>query len=68
MFFVLAITLWSLVLQIKSAFGAADATTVQTINGIVSLTLLGLAGALMVFGARALLEPQGSSGNPQPVS
>jgi carbon starvation protein len=68
MFFVLAITLWSLILQIKSAFGAEGATTVQTINGVVSLTLLGLAAALIVFGARALLEPQGPTSNPQPVS
>jgi carbon starvation protein len=56
MFFVLTITLWSLVLQIKAAFGADDASMVQLINGFVSLTLLGLAGALMMFGGRALLE------------
>lgn len=66
MIFVLTITLWSLVLQIKSAFGAADATTVQVINGVVSLTLLGLAAALIAFGARALLEPQTPAGDLQP--
>ncbi len=56
MMFVLTITLWSLVLQIKTAFSAENATTIQLINGVVSLTLLGLAGALIMFGTRALLE------------
>jgi carbon starvation protein len=58
MFFVLAITLWSLVLQIKTAFGAESPSNIQVINGVVSLTLLGLAAALIVFGGRALLEPE----------
>jgi carbon starvation protein len=58
MFFVLTITLWSLLLQIKTAFSLDNATTIQLINGVVSLTLLGLAGALIMYGARALLEPQ----------
>jgi carbon starvation protein len=58
MFFVLLITLWSLVLQIKAAFGADSPTNIQLINGFVSLTLLGLAAALIMFGGRALLEPE----------
>jgi carbon starvation protein len=57
MLFVLSITLWSLALQIRSAFGAESPTTVQLINGVVSLVLLGLAGAFIAFGARALLGP-----------
>jgi carbon starvation protein len=68
MFFVLTITLWSLVLQIKAAFGADSPANVQIINGAVSVTLLGLAAALIVFGVRALLEPAGSRGDLQPVS
>jgi carbon starvation protein len=57
MLFVLSITLWSLALQIRSAFGAESPTTVQLINGVVSIVLLGLAGAFIAFGARALLGP-----------
>jgi carbon starvation protein len=56
MIFVLGITLWSLVLQVKSAFGTAGGM-VQTLNGVVSLALLGLAAALIWFGLRALTEP-----------
>jgi len=58
MVFILTITLWSLALQIKAAFAATDASTVQIINGFVSLTLLGLAAALIAYGTRALLEPE----------
>lgn len=66
MVFILGITLWSLVLQIRTAFGAGDASMVQLINGVVSLTLLGLAGALIVYGARALFEPDGATVDLQP--
>jgi carbon starvation protein len=54
MFFVLGITLWSLLLQAQAAF-AASGNAIQTINGVVSLLLLALAGALIWFGGRALL-------------
>jgi carbon starvation protein len=60
MIFVLGITLWSLVLQAQAAF-APGGTTIQTINGVVSIVLLGLASALLWFGGKALL---GSSGGP----
>jgi carbon starvation protein len=53
--FVLGITLWSLVLQMQSAFGGS-ATTIQLINGAVSVLLFVLAIALIVFGAKALLS------------
>ena len=54
MVFVLGITFWSLVLQAQAAF-AAGGTTIQTINGVVSLLLLALASALLWYGGRALL-------------
>jgi carbon starvation protein len=54
MFFVLGITLWSLLLQAQAAF-ATTGNAIQTINGVVSLLLLALAGALIWFGGRALL-------------
>jgi carbon starvation protein len=58
MVFVLTITLWSLVLQIHAAFSTDAATTVQTINGVVGVALLGLAGVLLALGARAMLDPR----------
>jgi carbon starvation protein len=68
MIFVLTITLWSLVLQIKAAFGADSPSNVQVINGVVSITLFGLAVALIIFGVRALLGPTSERGDLQPVS
>jgi carbon starvation protein len=55
MIFILGITLWSLVLQIQLGFSAGS-TTIQKVNGSVSVLLLVLAVALIWFGARALLE------------
>jgi carbon starvation protein len=63
MVFVLGITLWSLVLQVNAAF-ATSGGALQTINGVVSLLLLGLAGALIWFGVRALLERAPAAGVP----
>ncbi|MBL8912980.1 MAG: carbon starvation protein A [Archangium sp.] len=54
--FVSIVTLTSLVLQMKAAL-AADATTVQRVNGVVALALFALAGHLLFLGARALLRP-----------
>lgn len=64
MVFVLGITLWSLVLQAKAAFTNAG-TTIQTINGVVSVLLLGLAAALIWFGVRALAETGPESAEPR---
>jgi carbon starvation protein len=57
--FVLGITLWSLVLQMQSAFGGG-ATSIQLINGAVSVLLFVLALALIVFGGKALLSDEGA--------
>jgi len=56
MVFVLAITFWSLVLQAQAAF-TTGGTTIQIVNGVVCLLLLGLASALLWFGGKALLSP-----------
>ena len=53
MFFVLTITLCSLVLQITAAFGD-DASGVTTLNGIVALILMGLAAFLLTEAARSV--------------
>jgi carbon starvation protein len=54
--FVAAVTVSSLALQIHDGF-SAGATTTQTLNAVVAAVLLGLAGALFAFAARALLAP-----------
>jgi carbon starvation protein len=54
MFFVGAVTVTSLVLQIRDAFGAA-ATSAARLNGGVCVVLLTLALTLFVMGARVLL-------------
>jgi hypothetical protein len=53
MFFVLTITLWSLVLQISAALGDG-ATNAAAVNGIVALTLLGLAAFLLMEAIRSV--------------
>jgi hypothetical protein len=55
MVFVAAVTAVSLVMQIHSGLLLPEASPVERINGGVSLVFLGLASALMYFGARALL-------------
>jgi carbon starvation protein len=56
MLFVSAVTVSSLVLQIREGlFGAAPSAVVR-VNGVVSLVLLGLASTLFFFGVRALRE------------
>ena len=59
MLFVLTITLWSLLLQIKAGF-AAGSTAIQTINAAVSVVLFVLAVGLNFHGLRALFgrEPE----------
>jgi carbon starvation protein len=67
MLFVLSITLWSLVLQLKplvDVLRGAPITAVGLINGIVSLLLLLLACTLLGQGARAMLKPD----RPTPVA
>ncbi len=51
--FLLVMTTWSLLLQAKSALVGAQ-SRVAFVNGLVALALVGLAGALVVFSARAL--------------
>lgn len=53
--FILAITVTSLILQIKTALGGD--VPGATMNGVVSSLLLLLAGAMLVMGARALVQP-----------
>ncbi|MBM4244546.1 MAG: carbon starvation protein A [Deltaproteobacteria bacterium] len=61
MVFVLTITVWSLVLQITTAFGALAGGTggfdTTTLNGIVAVALMALAALLLADGARALRAP-----------
>jgi carbon starvation protein len=61
MLFVMTITLWSLGIQAQTALTAIARTGLSiepnTMNGIVSLLLLGLAGLLVVESGRALLQP-----------
>lgn len=55
MIFLMTITVWSLILQAKNAFGTATlALNVTLINGVVALLLLALAGVLVGFGMQAL--------------
>ncbi|HEY8514240.1 MAG TPA: carbon starvation CstA family protein [Candidatus Binatia bacterium] len=61
MVFVMAITVWSLVIQARQAFtalanGAAGFDT-TTINGVVAVLLIALAGMLTVEAARELRAP-----------
>jgi carbon starvation protein len=55
MFFVLTITLWALVLQISAALGDG-ATNAAALNGIVALTLLGLAAFLLTEAIRSVVN------------
>jgi carbon starvation protein len=54
MLFVSAVTVTSLVYQARSAFGGEGVTAVQRLNGVVSVAMLGLAGALFYFGLGAV--------------
>jgi carbon starvation protein len=56
MLFVAAVTLSSMVLQIRDGLLTPDAQPVARINALVALVLLGLAGTLFAVGARALLS------------
>lgn len=63
MLFVSAVTLTSLVMQIKNGlFGGAEVTAVQRINGGVALVLFVMAAGILSYGARALM----SGGTPVP--
>ncbi len=55
MFFVLTITLWSLVLQISAALGDG-ATSAAALNGVVALTLFGLAAFLVTEAIRSVVN------------
>jgi carbon starvation protein len=55
MFFVLTITLWSLVLQISAALGDG-ATNATALNGVVALTLFGLAAFLVTEAIRSVVN------------
>ena len=61
MVFVMTITVWSLVLQISTAFGALVNGTggfdTTTLNGIVAVALMALAALLVADGARELRAP-----------
>jgi len=54
--FLLAVTLSSLVLQVRAALGGAQ-SRIALVNGGVALALIGLATALTVFAGRAITTP-----------
>jgi carbon starvation protein len=60
MAFMMTVTLWSLVLQVRTAAAAAFASgprlDVVSLNGIVSILLIGLAVVLIVEGVKAVLS------------
>lgn len=60
MLFVGAVTLTSLVLQIRDAFFVPEATAAVLLNGVVALVLLALALSLFVAGGRVLLNRDGA--------
>jgi carbon starvation protein len=53
MAFVMTITVTALVLQASNAFSQAAGLDLMAINGLVAVTLLGLAAGLVAYGARA---------------
>jgi carbon starvation protein len=59
MVFVMTVTLWALIAQIRHAFGAfregGFSLNTTTMNGVVGVLLVGLAVALLVESGRALL-------------
>jgi carbon starvation protein len=60
MVFVMVVTLVSLALQARVLIDAMERPvgTIVAVNGVVSVVLIGLAGMLMYYGARALRETQ----------
>jgi carbon starvation protein len=60
MLFVGAVTLSSLVLQIRDAFLATEVTAVVRLNGVVAVVLLALALSLFVAGGKLLLSRDGA--------
>jgi carbon starvation protein len=55
MLFVMAMTMWSLMIQARAALAGLAAT--DTLNGLVALALMGLAGFLVIEGGRVLVQP-----------
>ena len=53
MAFVMTVTVTALVLQATNAFSQAVGLDLMAVNGMVAVTLLGLAGGLVAYGARA---------------
>jgi carbon starvation protein len=67
MAFVSAVTLTSLVLQVRDAFfSGAEVTAVQQVNGGVAVVLFGLAASLLTTGVKALLDPLSPPREPAP--
>ena len=68
MVFVMAITVWALILQVRTAFAAVRteglALNATTMNGVVGLALIGLAVSLMIESAKALKN--GPAAEPAP--
>ena len=58
--FVMSVTVTSLVLQSRN-LRRFEVWSTPWLNGLVSVVLLGLAGALVVFAARALRRPPGAA-------
>jgi carbon starvation protein len=56
MVFVMTITLWALLVQIRQSFAAGFSLSVNLVNGVVGLLLIGLAIALLVEAARVLFR------------
>jgi carbon starvation protein len=53
MAFVMTVTVTALVLQASNAFSQAAGLDLMAVNGLVAVTLLGLAAGLVAYGARA---------------
>lgn len=68
MVFVMTITVWALILQVRTAFAAVAtdgfALNATTMNGVVGLALIGLAVSLMVESVKALKN--GPAAEPAP--
>ncbi|MBL9038585.1 MAG: carbon starvation protein A [Archangium sp.] len=62
--FVSSVTLFSLGLQIRTAFFGEAVTAVQRVNGVVALSMLALAVSLLAMGGRALSRPVASEPAP----
>ncbi|MGH7858294.1 MAG: carbon starvation CstA family protein, partial [Candidatus Binatia bacterium] len=60
MAFVMTITLWSLVLQVRAGLAAGFSLDILTMNALVAIVLVGLALSLLIEAVRAVASPTGA--------